>query len=152
MEITIKPHHFLDIIKLYGSGINIFVPDEKMNHDFYKIANMIIQDQHTIVHLTTGSDDICRPCKQCENGQCKDTLDTISNFKSKELYNHLLDTRLIETMNLDCSIKYEAWDLCSIMMKYHNKINFIWNEESSAITEKRHQLFVKGAKKYLLIE
>lgn len=27
--IIIKPHHFMDIIKLYGSGIEVFVPDEK---------------------------------------------------------------------------------------------------------------------------
>ena len=27
--VKIKPHHFMDIIKLYGSGITEFVPDEK---------------------------------------------------------------------------------------------------------------------------
>ena len=37
-SILIKPHHFIDIIKLYGSGIDRFVPDEKMGHDFYKVA------------------------------------------------------------------------------------------------------------------
>lgn len=36
-SILIKPHHFIDIIKLYGSGIDRFVPDEKMGHDFYFI-------------------------------------------------------------------------------------------------------------------
>ena len=41
-SILIKPHHFIDIIKLYGSGIDRFVPDEKMGHDFYKVANEII--------------------------------------------------------------------------------------------------------------
>ena len=43
-EIIIKPHHFIDIIKLYGSGIEKFVPDERMGHDFYKIANEIIDN------------------------------------------------------------------------------------------------------------
>ena len=38
-EIIIKPHHFIDIIKLYGAGIERFVPDEPMGHDFYKVAN-----------------------------------------------------------------------------------------------------------------
>lgn len=28
-KILIKPHHFIHIIKLYGSGIERFVPDEK---------------------------------------------------------------------------------------------------------------------------
>ena len=36
-KITIKPHHFMDIIKLYGSGLEVFVPDEKIGHDFYKL-------------------------------------------------------------------------------------------------------------------
>lgn len=31
--ILIKPHHFMDIIKLYGTGIHTFVPDEKMGHE-----------------------------------------------------------------------------------------------------------------------
>ena len=43
-SILIKPHHFIDIIKLYGSGIDRFVPDEKMGHDFYKVANEIIEN------------------------------------------------------------------------------------------------------------
>ena len=36
-SILIKPHHFIDIIKLYGSGIDRFVPDEKMGHDFIRL-------------------------------------------------------------------------------------------------------------------
>lgn len=27
MEIVIKPHHYMDMIKLYGSGLDRFVPD-----------------------------------------------------------------------------------------------------------------------------
>ena len=27
---VIKPHHFMDIIKLYGGGIQVFVPDTAM--------------------------------------------------------------------------------------------------------------------------
>lgn len=43
-KITIKPHHFMDIIKLYGTGIERFVPDQKRGHDFYRIANLIVQN------------------------------------------------------------------------------------------------------------
>ena len=39
-KIIIKPHHFLDIIKLHGAGLNTFIPDKKMKHDFYKIGNI----------------------------------------------------------------------------------------------------------------
>ena len=50
--ILIKPHHFIDIIKLYGAGIEKFVPDEKMGHDFYKVANMIIDNPLITLKLT----------------------------------------------------------------------------------------------------
>lgn len=49
--ILIKPHHFMDIIKLYGTGIHNFVPDEKMGHDFYKVANMIIHNPDVPLRL-----------------------------------------------------------------------------------------------------
>ena len=50
-QIIIKPHHFMDILKLYGSGINIFVSDEKMGHDFYKVANRILKDRNVQLRL-----------------------------------------------------------------------------------------------------
>jgi hypothetical protein len=42
--IRIKPHHFLDIIKLYGRGIEKFVPDQDYHHHFYAVANEIIKN------------------------------------------------------------------------------------------------------------
>lgn len=63
-SILIKPHHFIDIIKLYGSGIDRFVPDEKMGHDFYKVANEIIDNPSVDLKLTIDGDDICKPCKK----------------------------------------------------------------------------------------
>lgn len=36
-SITIKPHHFMDIIKLYGAGIKTFIPDEKWDMIFIKL-------------------------------------------------------------------------------------------------------------------
>ena len=41
-EIIIKPHHFIDIIKLYGAGIERFIPDEPMGHDFYKDRKSVV--------------------------------------------------------------------------------------------------------------
>lgn len=34
-SLVIKPHHLLDIFKLYGRGVETFVPDDKYKHDFY---------------------------------------------------------------------------------------------------------------------
>ena len=61
--ITIKPHHFMDISKLYGGGIEVFVPDERMGHDFYQVANRVLAEPGLALRLTVEGDDICQPCR-----------------------------------------------------------------------------------------
>lgn len=63
-EILIKSHYFIDIIKLYSSGIEWFVSDEKTNHDFYKVANEVIDNPTVSLKLTIYGDDICISCKK----------------------------------------------------------------------------------------
>ena len=60
---VIKPHHFMDIIKLYGGGIQVFVPDTDYGHDFYRAANEIIGNHRIQIKVTSGADDICGPCR-----------------------------------------------------------------------------------------
>lgn len=50
--IVIKPHHLIDIMKLYGAGVEHFVPDELYQHDFYKVANHIIENLDTELQFT----------------------------------------------------------------------------------------------------
>ena len=99
-SILIKPHHFIDIIKLYGSGIDRFVPDEKMGHDFYKVANEIIDNPYIDLKLTIDGDDICKPCKKYHE-QCIDPLTHIQGYTSKDVYNKTLDKRIIKLYNLN---------------------------------------------------
>ena len=112
-SILIKPHHFIDIIKLYGSGIDRFVPDEKMGHDFYKVANEIIDNPSVDLKLTIDGDDICKPCKKYHE-QCVDPLTHIQGYTSKDVYNKTLDKRIIKLYNLNDEY-YTAKQLCSII-------------------------------------
>ncbi|MBS5111358.1 MAG: DUF1284 domain-containing protein [Coprobacillus cateniformis] len=147
--IIIKPHHFMDIIKLYGSGIEVFVPDEKMQHDFYKIANEIIKNPQVKLSLTIDADDICQPCVQCINGICDDGLPkTLGNIK-KDDYNKRLDQRLIDYLRLNLKEQYTALTLCRIMYEKKDIIFKVWLEEDDKITQRRFELFQLGAKKYL---
>ncbi len=41
-KLLLKPHHFLDIMKLYGAGVNYFTPDLRYGHDFYRVWNKTI--------------------------------------------------------------------------------------------------------------
>ncbi len=145
--ITIKPHHFMDIIKLYGSGIEVFVPDEKMRHDFYKIANAVIGNPNLCIHLTIEGDDICLPCKMY-TGTCTDTISHIPGISSKNDYNKSLDARILEFFQLE-KPEYTALELCQILYQSHEQIFRVWQEEEDQITKKRHRLFLQGAKKYL---
>lgn len=144
MEVVIKPHHFMDIIKLYGSGINEFVPDLKMQHDFYRVANMIIHNPATILKLTTGGDDICRTCLKYRT-VCVDTID---HRISKDEYNRYLDQKIIELYQLT-AVSYTAKELCQIYAKHPEYIYLIWKNENRQITKRRYEMFIKGANKFL---
>lgn len=146
-KILIKPHHFIDIIKLYGSGIEEFVPDQKMGHDFYKVANDIIHNPTVILNLTLLGDDICKPCKQY-HGKCIDGLTHIPGYTCKDDYNVTLDQRIIELYHLK-EEEYSALRLCEIILEGKENIFQVWREEDNGVTNKRYELFVKGANKLL---
>lgn len=135
--VHIKPHHFMDIIKLHGAGIEEFVPDINMGHDFYKVVNKIMCDPSLKLVLTMEGDDICLPCKKCKTC-CQDQISHIPGFKSKDDYNKLLDRRIIELYHLQEEY-YESSEL----------IYEIWKEETAEAVDKRYALFVKGAEAYL---
>ncbi len=147
-KIIIKPHHFMDVIKLYGKGIEVFVPDKKMGHDFYKVANEIISNKNITLQLTIDGDDICKPCKSHKE-QCIDSLTIIPGFTMKNEYNKRLDERMITLFHLDIHKTYTAKELCTIYMKNHELIYQVWKEEDDSITQLRHDWFVEGASKYL---
>ena len=147
--IIIKPHHFLDIIKLYGAGIETFVPDENMHHDFYKVANEIIHDKNTKLHLTILADDICGPCRCHQEEKCIDELHIIEGYHYKDDYNRTLDQRMIDYFHLDINHIYTAHELCFIYDKHKENIMKVWKEEEDGKTKQRYNFFCLGAQKYL---
>ena len=57
--------------------------------------------------------------------------------------------RIIEYFNLDLNKYYTAEELCNIYFPDIDFIYKVWQEELDEKTEKRHELFSEGAKKYL---
>lgn len=45
----------MDIIKLLGGGIQVFVPDTDYGHDFYRAANGIIENRQQQIKVTAGA-------------------------------------------------------------------------------------------------
>lgn len=146
--ITIKPHHFIDIIKLYGAGIGTFVPDTAYQHDFYRIANEIIGNMDTVLQLTVYGDDICKPCNRYNGKECTDPLDCIQGFCRKETYNQTLDTRLLTLLVLNTDETYTARAILDKMWREKSMNFLVWQEERE-LTETRNALFQKGCEKLL---
>lgn len=150
---VIKPHHFMDIIKLYGGGIQVFVPDMDYGHDFYRAANEIIGNHRIRIEVTSGADDICRPCRFLgSGGTCTDCITHIKGICSKNSYNEMLDRRIMDILGLDEKAVYTAEELCRMMGDHPELVTEVWKEEADSCREtvrKREQLFGAGVRKYL---
>lgn len=150
MIITIKPHHYVDIIKLYGSGLTRFVPDEEYHHDFYRIGNEIVSDPNIQLQFTLKCDDICSTCK-CKNeqGLCEDSVFHLPGYTSKECYNKMLDERLIQLLCLKMDRTYTSKEYCELLYAHKEVIFDVWTVEERSITKHRYELFCKGCERYL---
>lgn len=131
--------------KLYGAGIEHFVPNPAFQHDFYRGANQLTTDLNTQVKFTVYGDDICLPCNRFENSKCSDPLNTIEGYTSKDAYNQTLDTRLIKLLELNDDCVYLG-KIIEKLSLYENIIFEIWQEDLT-LTNKRNILFQKGLQK-----
>jgi len=150
--IIIKPHHFLDVIKLYGKGIERFVPDEEYNHNFYSVANEIISNHQVPIQIALGEDDICSPCKYLdENGICIDKIDHIIGICSKDEFNKILDNRIIALTKVSEKSQCSAEEFCRKLYSIKENIFDIWKEETETAQKNRYDAFCAGAEKYLAL-
>lgn len=120
---------------------------KKWDMIFYRVANEIIENPSIDLKLTIDGDDICKPCKKYHE-QCVDLLTNIQGYTSKDVYNKTLDKRIIKLYNLNDEY-YTAKQLCSIIQNNKEYIFEVWNEEDNEVTQKRYELFLQGAHKFL---
>lgn len=147
---VIKPHHFMDIIKLYGAGIEVFVPDPGHGHNFYMAANEIVSNHNAYITLTDGADDICGPCRFLgEDGICQDSISHIEGMTSKDQYNKMLDRRIMTELGVCHDGLYTAEELCRIMGERNGLVEAVWKEEDEEKMLARKRLFAAGVRKYL---
>jgi len=147
-QVMLKPHHFLDIIKLYGSGLDFFLPDLKYGHNFYKVGNWVLKNPQIKIVLTRRADDVCKSCKFLKDAKC---TDKIKNFISKEEWNQIIDERILKTLNLKEGEIFTALKLCKLAIKYlDSKMIFvIWYERPVEETKKRAKYLLNGLCLYI---
>ncbi len=150
-KLVIKPHHFLDIIKLYGAGVAHFTPDLRYGHDFYRAANKILENPNVLIALTTGADDICYPCRFNKNGHCVDSMPEGSQVLSKDEWNRTIDARLLNALSLNEIDETEAIAFAAIAQEKLTSrvISEVWRERPRDETGKRIASLQKGLRKYL---
>lgn len=149
--ITIKPHHFLDIIKLFGSGLDRFVPNTEYGHDFWKVGNEILENPHILLKLSVDNDAICVPCKFNDGSKCSDTTSVDSEEMSKDKWNKIIDNRLLEVLNRKNGDMISALEFCILAKEKISRENIfeIWKEKPVEITERRATLLFAGIDKYI---
>lgn len=151
MDIIIKPHHLLDIFKLYGRGIEEFVPDEKFNHNFYYIGNAVIQNKIDKIKFTYEKDDICKPCKYLIEGTCSDSFKYEDVFYSKNKYNEKIDTKLLRALNLDIHTAYTFKKIVILLNDQLTQelINIVWYNNTREENTVRYTYTKSGINKYI---
>lgn len=148
--IFIKPHHFLDIIKLYGSDIQHFIPDPRYNHNFYAIGNLILKSPHVRIILTLKADDICKPCRFQKKGQCTDKIKD-NAYISKEEWNQIIDQRIVKVLDFNKKNTFTSLEFCKLAnLKLTPKIILeIWKERPVREIKSRIKFLIKGLNKYI---
>jgi hypothetical protein len=151
--ISIKPHHFIDIITSFGAGQRTFQP-HPYGHAVHTISQRILDGGDTILQMELGADDICKPCIHNINGSCDDTIDT--SFRpqapsSKKAWNLRIDRRWCERLGIQQGDRFSACDLCLRIRDRirQRRITDIYRETPADRTKKRQANLIKGLDFYL---
>ena len=149
MTITIKPHHLLDVFKLYGRGIYPFSPNTDYQHDFYLVGNLLLDGKVDGIFLTANFDDICKPCRYNNSGVCNDKL-SIDSFDNKNDYNRFIDKKLLLQLKLEENRIYKFNELLFLINEKLSLelISGVWRYNGKADNELRLAYTKNGIKNY----
>ena len=148
--ISIKPHHFIDIISDYGGGQETFEPSP-YGHAVHIVARKVLADRDVTLKMNLGADDICKPCKHNINGICDDTIDTSFRPKapsSKREYNLLIDRRWGERLKLKEGDRLTAREFCQLLQDRIDDISDIYRENPTDRILERAAKLKKGIRKF----
>jgi len=150
-SISVKPHHFIDIITALGAGS---VPREPhpYGHALHTVARRILDGPFVGLKIELAADDICGPCRHNVGGVCDDTIDT--SFRptapeSKQAWNLLIDRRWCERLGIAQGDAFTARQLCVRIRDSMGDITDIYWETPSDRTRERQVALEKGIRVFL---
>ncbi|MBN1804926.1 MAG: hypothetical protein JW837_06720 [Sedimentisphaerales bacterium] len=151
LSISIKPHHFVDIISSFGAGERVFKP-HPYGHAVHIVSEKIDSDREVYLQIELGIDDICGPCVHNVDGCCDDTIDTsfrLSAPVSKHEYNLLIDKRWCERLGIKQGDRLKAREMCERIRDRMGDITDIYRENPADRTAGRSAKLIKGLEYYL---
>lgn len=149
--ISIKPHHFVDIVTALGEG-QTAPPPHPYGHAVHSVTKAILAHRDVQLRMEFGADDICQPCRHNTAGLCDDAIDT--SFRpaapqSKREYNLLVDQRWAERLGLRPGDLLTARDLCLRVRDCSGDISDIYRETPADRTAQRQAKLQRGIVKFL---
>lgn len=149
--ISIKLHHFVDIITAFGDGCTA-PPPHPYGHAVHSVTQEVLADRDVVLRMELAADDICRPCRHNLGGLCDDVIDT--SFRphapeSKREYNLLIDERWLEQLDLRQDDQLTARELCLRIRDRAGDITDIYREMPADRTAARHAKLRKGIEEFL---
>ena len=143
--LSIKPHHFIDIITTYGDGVESFSP-HPYGHAVHTVAAHILDDHDTILVMELGADDICAPCMHNCDGACVDTIDTSYRPDAppmKQDWNLIIDHRWCKRLNIAQGDRLTARQFCALLRDTDSDLTDIYREMPvHGTVERSRKLFV----------
>ena len=149
--ISIKPHHFIDIITSIGAGQTSFEP-HPYGHAVHTVAEAVLSDPDTVLRMELGADDICAPCKHNIDGLCDDTIDTSFRPlapKSKREWNLIIDRRWCERLNVAEGDTLSARKFCGLVNSLAGDLTDIYREMPAERTREREANLRQGIELFL---
>ena len=144
--ISIKPHHFVDIIASFGAGQRIFQP-HPYGHAVHTVSQRILNNCDILLKIELGADDICKPCMHNVSGSCDDTIDI--SFRptapsSKRDWNLLIDRRWCDRIKVKQGDRLSARELARRIRDHMGDITDIYREIPADRTDERARKLLKG--------
>lgn len=149
--VSIKPHHFVDVIAAFCDGNEEFEP-HPYGHAVHVVSREILANRDIILAIELGADDICKPCRHNVDGSCDDIIDT--SFRpaapeSKGEYNLMIDRRWCERLGVVQGDELTARELCQRISNLAGDIADIYRENPVERTADRHSKLRKGTRRFL---
>ena len=145
-DITIRIHHFYDIIRDFATQEKI---EANLNykHSYHTVGERIRVSPDMKMKIVVGIDSVCDGCIHLVNGACDDTLKK-PGFPLKNDYNNYLDKRILKATRLKEGMIVTPKDLCIAAEKYLDKMFSIYEINDKADTEKRKAEVIQGLQYY----